>query len=145
MNDPINQPDPSPFKSLGAILAGFIATVIPTTFIDMILHETGVYPSFDVVMSTELFILALSYRVILSSFGCFIAAKLSPYFPIKHAYALGIFGMIVASVGAYAMWDKGPAWYSIANIMIALPCAWIGGKLYERQKNKKIGDNNAKT
>ncbi len=140
MSDNTNQIDPSPFKSLGAIVAGFIATVVITTLVDMIMHQTGVFPSFDVVMSDELFMLALSYRIILNSFGCFIAAKLAPYFPMKHAFALGIFGMIMAGVGAYMMWDKGPVWYSIANILIALPCAWIGGKLYEKQSKKSSGD-----
>jgi hypothetical protein len=27
------------------------------------------------------------------------------------------------------MWDAGPAWYSLAVIAIAMPCAWAGGKL----------------
>jgi hypothetical protein len=27
------------------------------------------------------------------------------------------------------MWEAGPAWYSLAVIGIALPCAWVGGKL----------------
>lgn len=134
------QPEPSPFKSLGAIVAGFMATAITTTLVDTIMHQTGVFPSYDVVMSTNLFLLALSYRIVLNSFGCMIAAKLAPYYPMYHAIALGTFGMIMASIGAYIMWDKGPAWYSIANIAIALPCAWIGGKLYERQRKKFKAD-----
>jgi hypothetical protein len=130
------QPEPQPFKSLGAIVAGFLATAITTTLVDTIMHQTGVFPDYDVVMSSGLFGLALAYRVVLNSFGCMIAAKLAPYYPMYHAFALGTFGMIMAGVGAYVMWDKGPAWYSIANILIALPCAWIGGKLYERQRSK---------
>lgn len=130
------QVEPSPFKSLGAIVAGFLATVITTTLVDMLMHGIGVFPDFGVPMSTGLFVLALSYRVILNSFGCFIAAKLSPYFPMYHAIALGVLGATVASIGAYVMWDKGPNWYAIANIAIAFPCAWIGGKLYELQRKK---------
>lgn len=128
--------EPSPFKSLGAIIAGFLATVVTTTLFDTVMHQAKVFPDYGEPMSDALFLLALGYRVILNAFGCFIAAKLAPYFPMKHAIALGIFGMIMASVGAYVMWGKGPHWYSIANIAIALPCAVLGGKLYERQKAK---------
>lgn len=130
------QPEPRPFKSFGAVIAGFVATAVTTTLVDTIMHQTGVFPDYDVVMSNQLFALALGYRIVLNSFGCFIAAKLSPYYPMYHAFALGTFGMIMASVGAYVMWDKGPGWYSLANIAIALPCAWIGGKLYDRQRSK---------
>ena len=32
------------------------------------------------------------------------------------------------------MWGVGTHWYPIALIVIALPCAYIGGWLYERSR-----------
>lgn len=128
---------PSPLKSVGAIVAGLLATVVTTTLVDSIMHSTGVFPEFGVAMSNELFILALAYRIVLNAFGCMITAKLAPYYPLTHAYILGGIGMSFATAGAYIHWDKGPGWYAIANIVIALPCAWLGWKMYAKQTAKR--------
>ena len=61
--------------------------------------------------------------------GAYLAARLAPANPKRHAYALGLVGIVLATLGAIAMWDCGPAWYSLANIAVALPCAWLGGRL----------------
>ena len=79
-------------------------------------------------MSDALFVLALAYRIPLNAFGCFVAARLAPANPMRHALALGSVGCVLATLGAIAMWDCGPAWYSLANIAVALPCAWLGGR-----------------
>jgi hypothetical protein len=34
-------------------------------------------------------------------------------------------------------WDVPPHWYGIALVLLALPCAWTGGKLFE-SKNKIV-------
>jgi hypothetical protein len=36
---------------------------------------------------------------------------------------------VLRRIGAVVMWDAGPAWYSLAVIAIAMPCAWAGGRL----------------
>jgi hypothetical protein len=61
-------------------------------------------------------------------FGSALAARLAPSRPMRHALALGVTGVGLATLGAVLMWDCGPAWYSLANIAIALPCAWCGGR-----------------
>jgi hypothetical protein len=41
-------------------------------------------------------------------------------------------------VATVATWNKGPAfgphWYPIALVLVSIPCAWIGGKLYEKRQ-----------
>ena len=61
--------------------------------------------------------------------GCYVAARLAPARPMRHALALGFLGVALATLGAVMMWELGPAWYSLANIAIALPCAWAGARL----------------
>jgi hypothetical protein len=53
---------------------------------------------------------------------------------MRHALALGALGVVIATLGAIAMWKFGPAWYSLANIAVSIPCAWTGGKIRERQR-----------
>ena len=51
---------------------------------------------------------------------------------MKHALAGGVLGVILGIVGVITTWNgagMGHHWYSIALAVLALPCAWVGGKL----------------
>jgi hypothetical protein len=50
---------------------------------------------------------------------------------MRHALILGAIGAVLSTVGLFAMWGVGPLWYPIALVIVALPCAWAGGKLHE--------------
>ena len=122
-------PRPRLLRSIGATLAGLLAIVILSTATDMALHATGIYPPINERMSDKLFVLATAYRIVFGIAGCYLAARLAPDRPMKHALILGVVGLVLSIAGAAAMWDAGPGWYSLAIIAIALPCAWIGGKV----------------
>jgi hypothetical protein len=49
-----------------------------------------------------------------------------------HALVLGGIGLLLSTLGAITMGRMGPAWYSIALIATALPCAWVGAKLVRK-------------
>ena len=116
-------------KSIWAVVAGVLVIVVVTTLVDIVLHATGVFPPWNERMSDALFLLALAYRIVYGVAGCYIAARLAPDRPMQHALALGAVGVVFSTAGAVAMWDAGPAWYSLAVIAIAMPCAWAGGRL----------------
>lgn len=46
-------------------------------------------------------------------------------------------GLVLSTAGAIATipMDLGPAWYPIALVVTALPCAWLGGVLYARSNS----------
>jgi hypothetical protein len=123
---------PRRLRSAGAVIGGLVTTFAATTLVDVVLHTTGVFPPMPERMSDALFALALAYRIPLNALGCFVAARLAPSSPARHAYALGLAGVVLATIGTVAMWDCGPAWYSLANIAVALPCAWLGARLARR-------------
>ncbi|WP_437683354.1 hypothetical protein [Sorangium sp. So ce131] len=116
-------------RSVGAVLGGLVSTFIVTTAVDLALHATGVFPPHGERMADALFVLALAYRIVFNAAGCYVAARLAPARPTRHALALGVVGVAVSTLGAVLMWEFGPAWYSLANIAIALPCAWVGARL----------------
>jgi hypothetical protein len=82
----------------------------------------------------SLLVLATAYRTVYSIAGCYLAARLAPNRPIRHALALGVVGLIVSTAGAITTWNGGPAygpkWYPLALIALAMPGAWAGGKLF---------------
>jgi hypothetical protein len=112
------------------VFAGLLVIVVLSTAADAVLHATGVYPPFPQRMSDGLFLLATAYRIVFGILGCYVTARLAPDQPRRHALALGAIGTVLSIAGAAAMWQYGPAWYSLAIIAISLPCAWTGGRLH---------------
>jgi hypothetical protein len=119
------------WRSIVAALAGFFAVVILSLGTDVVLHAAGIYPPWAQRMSDGLFVLATAYRVVYTIGGSYITARLAPDRPMLHAMVLGVIGLVMCLVGAVATWnaDLGPMWYSVALVVTALSCVWIGGKL----------------
>ena len=122
-------------KSVFAGLAGFLAVVLLSLGTDQLFHSTGVFPPWGEPMSEPLFLLATAYRLVYGILGSYIAARLAPNRPMFHALALGVIGLFASTAGAAATWDAGPAfgpkWYPLTLVATALPCAWIGGKIWK--------------
>jgi hypothetical protein len=124
------------WKSIGAVLAGFVFNAVVTTIIDVILHKVQVFPPMDQSMNDTQGLIATSYRVVLGILGCYITARLAPHSPMKHALAQGGLGVVLCVAAAVATWNNptmGPHWYPIALAIIALPCAWLGGWIYVKK------------
>jgi hypothetical protein len=121
-------------RSIGAVLAGFVVVVILSLGTDLALRAAGILPPFDQRLPDALVLLATAYRTIYSIAGSYIAARLAPSRPMGHALALDVLGFIASTAGAIATWNGGPAyqpkWYPLALIALALPGAWVGGKLF---------------
>ena len=128
-------------RRVGAVLAGMILIIILDIGLDIIMHATGIYPPWFQPMATGLWLLALSYRTIDSILGCYVTARLAPDRPLTHALVLGSLGVILSAIGAIATWGKGlefgPKWYPLALVLIALPCAWVGGTIRQRQLQRQ--------
>ena len=121
-------------QSIGAVLLGFFAVVVLSLATDQLLHVLEVYPPWgQPVYDSGLLLLALFYRTVYTILGSYLTAKLAPHSPMRHAWALGIIGLVAGTAGAIATipMHLGPAWYPIALVITALPCAWLGGVLYQ--------------
>ena len=122
-------------RSVGAVLLGFVAVVALSLATDEVLHLLEVYPPWGQAMRAPgLNLLALTYRSVFAVAGSYIAARFAPRRPMYHALALGAIGCVLALAGAIASipMDLGPAWYPIALVVTALPCAWLGGALHRQ-------------
>jgi hypothetical protein len=114
-------------RSIGAVLAGLLAIIILSSATDIALHATGVFLPSGQPMADALFLLATAYRIVYRVAGSYLAARLAPDRPMRHALALGVVGLAISTAGAVATWNAGPAfgpkWHPLAVIAIALPCA----------------------
>jgi len=125
------------WKSIGAVLAGFLAGAVLSLGTDVLLHAVRVFPPWDQPASDALLLLATAYRTVYSVAGSYITARLAPNRPLLHALVLGVLGLAVSIAGTVVTWNKGPAfgphWYPVALVVLAMPQCWAGGKLYQMQ------------
>jgi hypothetical protein len=126
-------------RSVGALLAGFVAVVVLSLGTDWALHAAGVFPALGQKMSDALFVLATVYRTLYGVVGSYVTARLAPDRPMGHALVGGLIGVAMSTLGAVVTWNKdlGPHWYPLALIVTAVPTAWLGGKLRVMQLPSK--------
>lgn len=125
------------FKSIGAVLAGFVLIAFLAFVTDTVLQQVGIFPMTGVKrFGSGHSRLALSYHLVYTLLGGYLAARLAPRHPMAHALALGVLGVIVSTAGLIAIvaGDLAPAWYGWALIAGSLPVTWAGGKLFILQQ-----------
>ena len=124
-------------RSILAVFVGLVVIFIAHAGTDAIMHGTGVFPPVGQPMANRLWLLAFTYRAVTSVLGCYVTALLAPNRPVRHGLILGWIGVVLSLGGAIAFWNQGsgfgPKWYPISLVIVALPCAWLGGKLRELQ------------
>jgi len=122
-------------RSIFAVFAAVIAVFVLSLGVDFLLHALQVYPPWKVRMSDPLFALATSYRLVFNVFGGYLAGRLAPRAPMRHAMILAIVGVVLSGLGLaanIAKPDLGPIWYPLLLVLTTFPCAWLGGRLAER-------------
>jgi multisubunit Na+/H+ antiporter MnhB subunit len=124
-------------KSIGAVLAGFVAVLGLSIGTDVILVNLGILPPQSEPDSYVwwMLMIALIYRCLYAVAGGYITAALAPWRPMRHVIILGIIGLAFATLGSIVNWNKTTAsiaWYPILFIILTLPAVWLGGKLKTR-------------
>jgi hypothetical protein len=124
-------------RSIAAVFAGALAAIVLSLGTDAALSALGGFPTLGEPMSDRMLLLATVYRTVYGIAGAYLAARLAPDRPMRHALILGTLGLVVSTAGAVATWNKEPAlgheWYPLALVVLALPPAWLGGRLREIQ------------
>lgn len=119
------------FKSIGAVVAGFLTVVILSIGTDAVLEGIGFFPpaTKPEAYTFWLLFIALAYRTIYTVLGGFVTAKLSTSKPMKHVIVLAVLGTLGGIAGVINGWSYGNQWYPIALAVLAFPSVWYGGKL----------------
>ena len=125
-------------KNTGAVLLGFLIAVVLSLVTDLILSKTGIMKTNPFNDNPAwLIVVIIIYRCIYNTIGSYFTAKYAAMRPLRLAMIGGFIGLALSIVGLIVMWDVPPHWYPITLILLALPCAWTGGKLFE-SKNKTV-------
>ena len=121
-------------KSVGAVLAGVLVGVLLSLGTDSLLRAAGIFPALGQRVADPLLVMATVYRTVYGIVSSYLTAKLAPNRPMTHVLVLGFLGLAANVLGTVVTWNKGPAfgphWYPVALIVLAVPTAWVGGKLF---------------
>jgi len=124
-------------RSIVAVLVGMAVAIALTLVTDLVLHKLHVFPPLGERVPDRLLALATAYRFIYGVAASYLTAYLAPYRPIAHAMVGGAFGFAASLAGAVGTWNAGPAygphWYPVVLVILALPQAWVGGRLRARR------------
>ncbi len=120
------------WRSLGAIFAAIVIGIVLSLGTDALLRLAGLAPPLGRPMGNGLLLLATVYRTVYGVLGSYITAQLAPYKPMAHAMILGLMGLAANVLGTVSTWNNnlGPHWYPIALVVLALPTAWLGGRIW---------------
>jgi hypothetical protein len=127
-------------RSIGALLIGIFAGAILSFGTDEVLHIAGIFPALSQPMNDALLLIATAHRTVYNFVGSYTVARLAPNRPMQHALASGVVGLVLATAGTVATWNRAlaPHWYSLAIIALAVPCAWAGGRLRMMQLPARV-------
>jgi len=129
-------------RSFLALFAGFVLVLVLSIATDFALHAAGVYPPQGQPMSARLLLLATIYRTLFAIAGSYTTARLAPHHPMQHALLGGAIGLLLSLAGAVGTWNHpetyGAHWYPIALVVLAMPQAWLGGKIFTMQAQSEV-------
>jgi hypothetical protein len=129
-------------RSIIALVVGFLAGIFLTLVTDIGLSAIGVLPRLGQPATSGPLVLATAYRTIYGVASSYVIARLAPGRPMEHALLGGAIGLVLNVVGAIVTWNRGlgPHWYPLALVVLAMPPAWVGGKLRVMQLPANAAD-----
>ncbi|MEW6702757.1 MAG: hypothetical protein AB1298_08550 [Bacteroidota bacterium] len=121
-----------------SILVGWIAGALLSVATDAVFHSAGIFPPpgqpfFD----TGLLIVAFTYRAVYQIGSAYITAMIAKDKAEIAVLISGIIASVVWMIGTIAMWNLVAAWYNIGGVVLSVPFAVIGGKLYQMRSGNK--------
>lgn len=125
-------------RSILAVVSGFVVIGALAFGTSALVHAMvpGAYAPDGVRMvSVPMLLFTELYVIVYAVFGCWLAARMAPSHPMRHALALGVLGLAFnLAGGTMTGWGEGPAWYYVVALLLVMPAAWLGGAIAERRE-----------
>jgi hypothetical protein len=121
-------------RSILAVVAGFVLTglLIGATTFALVTTSPGAFDARNAPTSLGMLLAMHAYVAVYATLGCWLAARLAPSHPMRHALIVGALGVIVNAANP-AIWSLYPLWSNVISIGSPLLLGWLAGTIRERQ------------
>ena len=122
-------------RSILAVATGFILIAVLSFAADFALRAVfpGAFPQAGMVTDTTVLVLSSLSVAVFAIGGCYLAARMAPDRPLRHALVLGVLGLVFQLSMLPMTLGTVPAWYLVGNLVLVMPYAYAGGWLRERE------------
>jgi hypothetical protein len=129
-------------RSILAVIAGSVTWMVTALGMDAILmslapHWFGPNGKVDYV---PLMLFMMSYSLLFSILGGYVAALIARRKEMLHAFVLGLLQLAMGIVATIYFFDTAPLWWHLTFLALLIPANLFGGWLRLAQKNKLIGN-----
>jgi hypothetical protein len=130
---------PQWLRSILAIVAGFLLIGLLSIGTDGVVHSIrpDIFGPNNSTSNVPYLVIAIVYVGVYATFGCWLAATLAGRRPMLHALILGVLGLVFNLAAVGATWALFPHWYTIVSLILVMPFAWLGGRIRERQLERR--------
>ncbi|AMW05271.1 hypothetical protein [Gemmatimonas phototrophica] len=123
------------YRSFFAVFTGFILIALMSIGTDVALQKAlpSLFNADGSTSSVTILVLTVAYVGLYATLGSYLAARMAPAHPMRHAMALGGLGLAFNIAGTVATWTTYPAWYHVVSLLLVMVWAWLGGRAREAE------------
>lgn len=132
-------------RSILAVIAGSLTWMVTALGMDTILMSLAPqwFGPNGKVESVPLMLFMMSYSLLFSALGGYVAALIAQRKEILHAFVLGVLQLLMGIVATIYFFDTAPLWWHLTFLTLLIPANIFGGWLRQTQKDKLIGNSAA--
>ena len=121
-------------RSILAVVAGFVLTglLIGGTTAAVIAGNPAGFDARNAPTTLGMLLVMHAYVAVYATLGCWLAARLAPSHPMRHAMIVAVLGVIV-NLANPSIWSTYPLWSNIISVGSPLLLGWLAGTIRERQ------------
>jgi hypothetical protein len=122
-------------RSIVAVVSGFLLIALLSfgTELALMAAMPALFESDGSTSSVAVLVLTIGYVGLYATLGCYLAARLAPNRPMRHALGLGGLGLLFNIAGSWYAWAMAPAWYHVISLLLVMVWAWLGGRMRQQE------------
>ncbi|GAB1344882.1 hypothetical protein [Gemmatimonas sp.] len=118
-------------RSIVAVATGFFLIALLSFGTDFAIRAAmpALFDGEGRTTSVTVLVLTIGYVGLYATIGCYLAARLAPREPMRHALVLGVLGLLFNLIGTWFAWSTAPLWYHAVSLALVMVWAWTGGRM----------------
>lgn len=131
-----------------AILVGLLVTIVSQIGLGialaLVLLVMGIsLPRLETAFLENTWLLFVSTLLgaVCTVMGAYVAAWMGKYWPLRHAFVMGMIALVLMVLSHVFIDDSQPLWIKVLDVLLVLPSALLGGYLWSLRSGRNMSEN----